>query len=184
MNDIEVVWHDLKAYQLAHKTFTDVVELNDAIHTAVSDLNRERMTVPLANPRVSPLRLSARGYRKLIRYPLAVVAGSFLGEAFSIPVAVEIIDAAFGHEATGGRWPFTAANVIIPVCIKGLMTGYAAGWFSGKRGNLSVHLPPSSLCFSISHLGLWLTEIIQRIWTLITTQSRPYGTGLPSSPQL
>ena len=51
LNDIEVVWHDLKAYQLAHKTFTDVVELNDAIHTAVSDLNRERMTVPLANPR-------------------------------------------------------------------------------------------------------------------------------------
>ena len=50
LNDIEVVWHDLKAYQLAHKTITDVVELNDAIHTAVSDLNRERMTVPLANP--------------------------------------------------------------------------------------------------------------------------------------
>ena len=47
-----VVWHDLKAYQLAHKTFTDVVELNDVIHTAVSDLNCERMTVPLANPRV------------------------------------------------------------------------------------------------------------------------------------
>jgi len=50
LNDIEVVWHDLKAYQLAHKTFTDVVELNDAIHTAVSDLNRERMTAIL-NPR-------------------------------------------------------------------------------------------------------------------------------------
>ena len=56
LNDIEVVWHDLKAYQLAHKTFTDVVELNDAIHTAVSDLNRERMTVPLANPRDSSAR--------------------------------------------------------------------------------------------------------------------------------
>ncbi len=71
---------------------------------------------------------------QLIRYPLAVVAGSFSGEAFSIPVAVTL-DAAFGHEATGGRWPFTAANVIL-VCIKGLMTGYAAGWFSGKRGKL------------------------------------------------
>ncbi len=53
LNDIEVVWHDLKTYQLAHKTFTDVVELNDVIHTAVSDLNCERVTVPLANPRVS-----------------------------------------------------------------------------------------------------------------------------------
>jgi DNA-binding transcriptional regulator of glucitol operon len=27
LNDIEVVWHDLKAYQLAHKTFTDAAEL-------------------------------------------------------------------------------------------------------------------------------------------------------------
>jgi hypothetical protein len=28
LNDIEVVWHDLEAYQLAHKTFTDVAELD------------------------------------------------------------------------------------------------------------------------------------------------------------
>jgi hypothetical protein len=53
LNDIEVVWHDLKAYQLAHKTFTDVAELDQAIHTAVEDLNRERMVVPLAKPRIS-----------------------------------------------------------------------------------------------------------------------------------
>jgi hypothetical protein len=53
LNDIEVVWHDLKAYQLAHKTFTDVAELDGAIHTAVKDLNRERMVVPLAKPRIS-----------------------------------------------------------------------------------------------------------------------------------
>jgi hypothetical protein len=53
LNDIEVVWHDLKAYQLAHKTFTDVADLDGAIHTAVNDLNRERMLVPLVNPRIS-----------------------------------------------------------------------------------------------------------------------------------
>jgi hypothetical protein len=53
LNDIEVVWHDLKAYQLAHKTFTDVAELDAAIHTSVKDLNRERMVVPLAKPRIS-----------------------------------------------------------------------------------------------------------------------------------
>jgi hypothetical protein len=53
LNDIEVVWHDLKAYQLAHKTFTDVADLDGAIHTAVNDLNCERMIVPLANPRIS-----------------------------------------------------------------------------------------------------------------------------------
>lgn len=71
---------------------------------------------------------------QLIRYPLAVVGGSILGEIFSIPVAV-ILDAIFGHDATGGRWPFTTPNVIL-VCVKGLMTGYAAGWISTKRGKL------------------------------------------------
>ena len=53
LNDIEVVWHDLKAYHLAHQTFTDVATLDQAIHAAVHDLNRERMTVPLAIPRIS-----------------------------------------------------------------------------------------------------------------------------------
>jgi hypothetical protein len=53
LNDIEVVWHDLKAYQLAHKTFTGVTELEVAIHTAVEDLNHERRVVPLAKPRIS-----------------------------------------------------------------------------------------------------------------------------------
>ena len=53
LNDIEVVWHDVKAYQLAHKTFTDVAGLDRATHTAVKDLNRKRMIVPLAKPRIS-----------------------------------------------------------------------------------------------------------------------------------
>jgi transposase len=53
LNDIEVVWHDLKAYNLAHQTFTDIAALDHAIHAAVEDLNRERMVVPLAKPRIS-----------------------------------------------------------------------------------------------------------------------------------
>ena len=53
LNDIEVVWHDLKAHHLAHQTFTDIVALDQAIHAAVEDLNRERMVVPLAKPRIS-----------------------------------------------------------------------------------------------------------------------------------
>jgi hypothetical protein len=53
LNDIEVVWHDLKAHHLAHQTFTDVAALDLAIHAAVDDLNRERMPVPLAKPRIS-----------------------------------------------------------------------------------------------------------------------------------
>jgi hypothetical protein len=53
LNDIEVVWHDLKAHHLAHQTFTDIAALDEAIHTAVEDLNRERMVDPLAALRIS-----------------------------------------------------------------------------------------------------------------------------------
>ena len=53
LNDIEVVWHDLKAFHLAHQTFTDTAALDRAIHTAVHDLNIERMGDPLADPRIS-----------------------------------------------------------------------------------------------------------------------------------
>ena len=53
LNDIEVVWHDLKAHHLAHQTFTDVAALDRAIHTAVEDLNNERCLDPLVNRRIS-----------------------------------------------------------------------------------------------------------------------------------
>jgi transposase len=53
LNDIEAVWRDLKAHHLAHQTFTDVSELDQAIHNAVHDLNQERMAVLLAKPRIS-----------------------------------------------------------------------------------------------------------------------------------
>jgi hypothetical protein len=38
---------------LAHQTFTDVAALDQAIHDAVIDLNRERIPDPLAMPRIS-----------------------------------------------------------------------------------------------------------------------------------
>jgi transposase len=53
LNDIEVVWHDLKAFNLAHQTFTGVADLDAAIHKAVGSLNRERAVVALAKPRLS-----------------------------------------------------------------------------------------------------------------------------------
>ncbi len=53
LNDIEPVWHDLKAYHLAHQTFADTDALNAAIHHGVENLNRERMADPLAKPRIS-----------------------------------------------------------------------------------------------------------------------------------
>jgi transposase len=53
LNDIEVVWGDLKARHLAHQTFTDAEALDEAIHQAVAALNLQRNRVPLANQRIS-----------------------------------------------------------------------------------------------------------------------------------
>lgn len=53
LNDIEVVWHDLKAHHLAHRTFVDVDALDHAIHAAVTALNSERNRVLLGNQRIS-----------------------------------------------------------------------------------------------------------------------------------
>ena len=53
LNDIEVVWHDLKVHHLAHQTFIDVDALDHAIHDAVSALNSERNRVLLGNQRIS-----------------------------------------------------------------------------------------------------------------------------------
>jgi transposase len=53
LNDIETVWRDLKAHYLAHQTFADAEALDRAIHNAVSNLNRKRMSVPLAKQRIS-----------------------------------------------------------------------------------------------------------------------------------
>ena len=53
LNDIEVVWHDLKARHLAHQTFTNVEALDREIHAAVEALNRERNVDSLVNWRIS-----------------------------------------------------------------------------------------------------------------------------------
>jgi transposase len=53
LNDIEVVWHDLKAHHLAHQTFTDADDLNRGIHDGVAALNRERSIEPLVKLRIS-----------------------------------------------------------------------------------------------------------------------------------
>jgi transposase len=53
LNDIEVVWHDLKAHNLAHQTFTDPDILDKAIYRAVATLNSERNRHPLGDQRIS-----------------------------------------------------------------------------------------------------------------------------------
>jgi len=53
LNDIETVWRDLKAHNLAHMTFDDLEHLNREIHAAVQTLNTQRMSVPLAKSRIS-----------------------------------------------------------------------------------------------------------------------------------
>ena len=53
LNDIEVVWGDLKAHHLAHQTFTDPNVLDESINHAVDALNSERKRNPLGNQRIS-----------------------------------------------------------------------------------------------------------------------------------
>ena len=53
LNDIELVWHDLKAHHLARQTFTDPEALDRAIHAAVAALNTERNVHPSAKLRIS-----------------------------------------------------------------------------------------------------------------------------------
>ncbi len=53
LNDIEIVWRDLKAHHLAHHTFADDNHLDRAIHAAVGPLNNERRLHPLVNQRIS-----------------------------------------------------------------------------------------------------------------------------------
>ncbi len=53
LDDIELVWHALKACHLARQSFTDTAALGQAIHDAVVDVNRERMPDPLAKLRFS-----------------------------------------------------------------------------------------------------------------------------------
>ena len=53
LNDIEVVWHDLKAHHLAHQTFSGIDDLEGAIQLAVAALNNERCRDPLGKQRIS-----------------------------------------------------------------------------------------------------------------------------------
>jgi hypothetical protein len=49
----------LRFVHLAHQTFTDASDLDQAIHNAVYDLNQERMAVPLAKPRISAMKIAS-----------------------------------------------------------------------------------------------------------------------------
>src|SRR5215217_6810655 len=53
LNDIEVLWRDLKRHHLAHQTFTGPEDLDQAIHEAVMQLNTERNRHSWANYRIA-----------------------------------------------------------------------------------------------------------------------------------
>ena len=59
LNDIEIVWGDLKAHHLAHQTFKDVAALDHGIHSAVAALNAEREVVPSKIDSLVKSRISA-----------------------------------------------------------------------------------------------------------------------------
>jgi transposase len=53
LNDIEIIWGQLKSAHLAHQTFADPDALERAIHAAVDHLNSERNRHPLGKLRIS-----------------------------------------------------------------------------------------------------------------------------------
>lgn len=53
LNEIERSWRDMKSHQLAHQTFADEAELENAIHKAVATINKKRVSRPLADFRIS-----------------------------------------------------------------------------------------------------------------------------------
>jgi transposase len=53
LNDIEVLWRDLKRHHLAHQTFNGPDDLDRDIHEAVMKLNRERNSHPWANQQIA-----------------------------------------------------------------------------------------------------------------------------------
>ena len=53
LNDIEIVWGQLKATHLAHQTFANAGALDTEIHKAIAALNQERNLHPLVRSRIS-----------------------------------------------------------------------------------------------------------------------------------
>ena len=122
LNEIEPVWRDLKAFHLAHQTFTDVNALDQAIHDAVIDLNRERIPDPLAMPRISAMKIASqaqasRGVRRglegdviaeAFEAALEVGDGSGLADLVEIGFAEVAIDQVFGEHVIGGDEDFVS----------------------------------------------------------------------------
>ncbi len=52
LNDIEIVWGQMKKGQLAHHTFSGPEDLDRAIHRAVEAMNRRPNRLPLVNLRI------------------------------------------------------------------------------------------------------------------------------------
>ena len=53
LNDIEIVWRDLKAHHLAHQTFANTETIDIAIHRAVAAVNSKRNRHPWDKSRIS-----------------------------------------------------------------------------------------------------------------------------------
>jgi transposase len=52
LNDIEIVWGQMKKAQLAHQTFPSAEDLDRAIHVAVKAMNQRPSRLPLVNLRI------------------------------------------------------------------------------------------------------------------------------------
>lgn len=97
---------------------------------------------------------------RILRFVLAVVGGCLLGNAIAI-VAGMGIDASYGAQVTGGRWPFTWPNVLYAI-IQGLFIGFFAGFIARKRGKLVAALAQVLLLAFFVALSLVLNRDLIR----------------------
>jgi hypothetical protein len=52
LNDIKIVWGQMKKSELAHQTFSNADDLDKAIHKAVDVMNPRTNRLPLVNLRI------------------------------------------------------------------------------------------------------------------------------------
>jgi transposase len=106
LNDIEIVWGDLKARQLAHRTFTDLDSLETAVHDAVADLNSARNRDPLDSQRISAMKMAAQAPAS--HWPNSGFEDDFIAEPFEAAFEIgdgsglaDLIEVGFAEVAIG-----------------------------------------------------------------------------------
>ena len=112
LNDIEVVWRDLKAHHLAHQTFADTDALDRAIHHAIDELNAERMLLPLAN---LPNLCLAKAVNPTDVNAVQHLHWKFPAAFFAIALALIVAAGAWGYHFGYSTGYYVSQNALIDI---------------------------------------------------------------------